>query len=65
MQLIRFRNEYGAFNGEFSIVACPKDEIILTWKKDTLWCTLLINLQSNRTIIKYIDVNGQEVEYLV
>lgn len=65
MQLIRFRNEYDAFNGEFSIVPCAQDEIMFTWKKDTLWCSLFIDLKSNHTVIRYIDDNGQEIEYLV
>lgn len=41
LNLIRFRNEYDAFNGEFSVL--DSDEVRLSWKKDDVHCTLFID----------------------
>lgn len=65
LQLIRFRNEYGAFDGEFTIENSPKDEIRLSWQKDNKRCKLLIDLSTNRTVINYINDNGEVIQYLV
>jgi len=65
LKLIRFRNEYDAFNGEFSVLESAQDEITLSWKKGEHHCTLFIDLKTNKTIIEYIDDNGTVEEYLV
>ncbi|WP_342563821.1 sucrose phosphorylase [Paenibacillus sp. FSL R7-0345] len=65
LQLIRFRNEYDAFNGEFSIAECPQDEVRLSWKKEKTWCELNIDLNTNKTVIKYVDDSGMENRYVV
>jgi hypothetical protein len=65
LKLIRFRNEYEAFNGEFMVQDCQKDEIRLTWKKDDKRCSLFIDLKTYKTTIDYINENGEEVKYLV
>lgn len=65
LKLIRFRNEYDAFNGEFAPVACPPDEIRLSWIKEKTWCELSIDLNTNKTRIKYVDDNGTEKLYVV
>lgn len=65
LTLIRFRNEYDAFNGEFTVQDGPKDEIRLSWKKDKKRCNLFIDLKINKTTIDYIDENGEEIHYLV
>ncbi|MGG5253625.1 sucrose phosphorylase [Neobacillus sp. SM06] len=65
LNLIRFRNEYPAFNGEFSVLDSAQDEIRLSWKKDDQQCTLLIDLKTNKSVIEYIDESGKIVEYTV
>jgi len=65
LKLIRFRNEYDAFNGDFQVVDGPKNEIRLSWKKGNAQCSLFIDLLSNKTSITYLDDNGKEIEYLV
>ncbi len=65
LKLIRFRNEYPAFNGEFSALASAQDEIRLSWKNDDQQCTLLIDLKTNKSVIEYIDESGKTVEYTV
>ncbi|MNB79545.1 Sucrose phosphorylase [compost metagenome] len=65
LQLIRFRNGYGAFNGEFRVLDSAKDEVRLEWSKGNLRCTLNVNLSANRTVIEYVDEEGQNVRYEV
>ncbi|HHV75195.1 MAG TPA: sucrose phosphorylase [Thermoanaerobacterium sp.] len=65
LKLIRFRNRYEAFNGEFLVEDCKDDEIRLTWEKDDKRCSLFIDLKTYKTVINYIDENGREVEYVV
>lgn len=65
LKLIRFRNEYGAFNGKFSVLDSSKNEIRLVWEKNVQSCSLFINLQTNISIIEYRDEDGKIVEYVV
>lgn len=65
LKLIRFRNEYPAFNGDFKVLDCAKDEIRLTWQKDHKYCTLFIDLKTNKSVIDYVDEDGNVVQYLV
>ncbi|MGE5581237.1 MAG: sucrose phosphorylase [Bacillota bacterium] len=65
LKLIRFRNEYPAFNGDFRVLNSPGDEIRLSWQKDEQLCTLTVDLKSNRTVIEYGDRNGRMVRYNV
>jgi len=65
LKLIRFRNEYSAFNGDFMVLDCAKDEIRLCWQKDHKYCTLFIDLKTNKSIIDYIDENGKVAQYSV
>ena len=55
LQLIRFRNEYPAFNGEFKVLVSAEHEINLSWQKDDKICTLKIDLKNNKSVIEYID----------
>lgn len=65
LKLIKFRNEYDAFNGEFKVLDCAKDEIKLSWKKDSRYCELFIDLKTNNCVIDYIDEEGKSVKYFV
>lgn len=65
LTLIRFRNEYPAFNGEFMVIDSKEDEIQLSWKKDEKYCKLMIDLKTNNSVIEYIDDNGKTVEYTI
>lgn len=64
LKLIRFRNEYEAFDGEFKVLACERDEVHLSWSKGDWECRLSIDLQTNTSIIRY-KKDGEEVEYIV
>lgn len=65
LKLIRFRNDYEAFNGDFKVLASNHNEVRLSWIKDEKHCTLFIDLKKNLSIINYIDQNGENVEYIV
>jgi sucrose 6(F)-phosphate phosphorylase len=65
MKLIRFRNEYPAFNGEFSVRNSAPDEVGLVWEKNEKRCTLSIDLKAPRSVITYVDGAGKTVEYVV
>ena len=65
LKLIRFRNAYDAFNGEFKVLDSQKEEIKLLWQKNDKYCSLYIDLKINKTTIEYIDKRGEKVQYLV
>jgi len=65
LKLIRFRNDYSAFNGEFKILETVDEKIRLSWKKDSEHCMLSINLETNDTIISYANDKGELVRYNV
>lgn len=65
LKLIKFRNEYSAFNGEFKVLDSANDEIKLFWQKEDKHCTLFIDLKTNKTMIEYINDMGILVQYLV
>lgn len=65
LKLIRFRNGYPAFNGEFEVLDSKEDEICLSWQKEEKICTLNIDLKTNKSMIEYIDEEGRLVQYKV
>ncbi|WAH37055.1 sucrose phosphorylase [Alicyclobacillus dauci] len=65
LRLIRFRNEYDAFNGEFRVLDSPKDEVRLSWQTGEKFCTLFVDLKLNMTAIDYVDEKGTVMEYFV
>ncbi|MBU9711663.1 sucrose phosphorylase [Evansella tamaricis] len=65
LMLMRFRNEYPAFDGEFQVLAAPNGEVHLAWQKEDKRCTLHIDLQTYNTVIDYTDQNGATLSYRV
>lgn len=65
MHLIRIRNDYDAFNGEFKVIDSEDHEVRLSWKKEEKKCELYIDLTINKTTIEYIDDGGNTVKTLV
>lgn len=65
LELIRFRNEYDAFNGEFQVLDSDMDEIRLSWQKDNKHCVLYIDLKTNKTVIDFLNDDGMKVQYHV
>lgn len=65
LQLIRFRNEYEAFDGEFAVLPSSSAEVRLAWTKADFYCELNVNLAEYQTIIKYVDELGETITYSV
>jgi DNA-binding LacI/PurR family transcriptional regulator len=61
-KLIKFRNEYPAFDGEFKIIDSSEDEIRLSWEKADRYCILFIELKTNKSIIEYAELTNH-IEY--
>jgi len=64
LKLIRFRNEYPAFNGEFVVLDSERDKISLQWQKKEKKCLLFIDLNKNVSMIKYIDEYGITAQFV-
>jgi len=65
LKLIRFRNEYPAFHGEFTVLETEKRALSLRWEKDDKMCRLNVDLDTNRAMIEYFDDVGRNVEYSI
>ncbi|KKO53002.1 sugar phosphorylase [Paenibacillus sp. DMB20] len=65
LKLIRFRNTYDAFNGEFSVLPSADHEVRLTWRKGETSCELHVNLKTYQSVIHYVDEQGQTIDYTV
>lgn len=65
LKLIKFRNEYEAFNGEFKVLDSEEDEVKLFWQKDDKFCKLFVDLKTNKSVIKYVDEEGKKEKYMV
>ncbi len=63
VRLIRFRNEYPAFNGVFQVMESEEGVVRLRWQKDRAICTLTTDLQSGLSEIEYADEAGGLVRY--
>jgi sucrose phosphorylase len=65
LKLIRFRNEFPAFGGEFNVIDSPENEIKLSWKKTDVICTLHINLNSCISTITFQDEANEQQTYVI
>ncbi|AJH01919.1 sucrose phosphorylase [Clostridium beijerinckii] len=65
LKLIRFRNEYEAFDGQFIVLDSAEDEVCLLWKKDSKECRLFVDLKTNKSEIEFVDNSGGRSLYIV
>jgi sucrose 6(F)-phosphate phosphorylase len=65
LQLIRFRNQFPAFDGLFSVETTEKKQIGMAWKKNSYKCGLTINLETYQSTISYTNENGEMIQYNV
>jgi sucrose phosphorylase len=63
INLIRFRNEYEAFNGEFCVHDSEDGLLKLSWKRGQHQCGLTVDLKKSKATIKYADETGNEAEF--
>ena len=62
-RLIRFRNAYPAFGGEFRVLDGPPHQVRLEWTRGDRRCRLTVDLQARTADIDYVDEAGREVRW--
>jgi len=65
LKLIRFRNEYPAFNGDFRVLGSDDSELVLSWHKADKTCRLKVNLNTHQAVIAHTSDTSEMVEYRV
>jgi sucrose phosphorylase len=63
LRLIRFRNTYPAFNGEFAVLDSTNNELRLSWRLGEQRCELHLDLQTSQAMIDYLDSSGRVQHY--
>ena len=63
--LIRFRNEYDAFNGSFQILDSEDSVLDLSWERGRSKCQLRVDFRTDKAVIRYADDDGNPVDYPV
>jgi sucrose phosphorylase len=62
-RLIRFRNEYDAFGGSFQILDSDDSVLDLSWEKGRSKCELIVDFRYDKAMIRYVDDDGNAVDY--
>ena len=65
LKLIRFRNEYPAFNGQFNVLDSADNKIHLSWKRDDKCCDLLLDLITFTSEIRFQNDAGKMENYKI
>ncbi len=65
VRLIRFRNEYPAFDGEFAVLESDAAVVHLQWQKGEKVCTLNVDLKSMRSVIEFVDDDQKKIVYSI
>ncbi len=65
LDLIRFRNEYPAFDGDFTVLSSSSEKVALRWDKDLYYCELHVDLSSGQSAIHYVDELGEQAVYTI
>jgi len=63
MRLIRFRNEYDAFNGVFRVHESDDSLLNLSWESERSRCQLIVDLNSLKAMIRYGTEKGDLVDF--
>jgi len=64
LKLIRFRNEYAAFTGDFKVLESDAGHLILQWTTENKQCTLSVDLKTAKSEIHYRAEDGNVQVYL-
>jgi len=59
LRLIRFRNEYPAFDGSFGVRKSGDKDIVLAWQRGNWMCSLNVDIYTNQAVITYVDDRGE------
>jgi len=63
LRLIRFRNEYDAFDGAFQILDSDDSVLELSWERERSKCQLMVDFKYDKAVLRYADDDGNSVEY--
>jgi sucrose phosphorylase len=63
LRLIRFRNEYDAFDGSFQILDSDDSVLDLSWERGRSKCQLMVDFTCDKAVIRYADDDGSPVDY--
>ena len=63
LRLIRFRNEYDAFDGSFQILDSDDSVLDLSWERGRSKCQLMVDFKHDKAVIRYADDDGNPVDY--
>jgi sucrose phosphorylase len=63
MRLIRFRNEFDAFNGSFQIGDSEDSVLDLSWQRGRSKCQLRVDLPTGKAVIRQEDDDGNTLDY--
>ena len=54
-ELMKFRNNYPAFDGSFELLHSDVSELHLKWQNDDLYCIAKIDLKKHTVSVEYVD----------
>ena len=63
LRLIRFRNEYDAFDGAFQVLDSDDSVLGLSWERERSKCQLMVDFEYDKAVIRYADDDGNPVDY--
>ncbi|MEI6728288.1 MAG: sucrose phosphorylase [bacterium] len=63
LELMKFRNECEAFDGELEILDSANDKLSLKWSKDSYFAHAEIDLTARKSTISYTDKQGKTVKF--
>ena len=63
IRLIRFRNEYPAFQGDFSVLDSDDHSLALDWTRGESHCQLDVDLKNGKSTITYQGEDGQTRQF--
>lgn len=61
--LIRFRNDYDAFDGSFHILDSDDSVLNVSWERGRSKCQLMVDFECGKGVIRYADDDGNPVDY--
>ena len=60
LALMRFRNNYPAFDGHFELNYSNDSSVAMAWRHGEYYCHLFVDLNFNTSKIEYVDVESGE-----
>jgi len=61
IKLIKFRNSHSSFNGNFTLKNTNSDSLVLNWKNETDWSTIIVDYTTLTFKISYSEESSEKV----